>query len=332
MQLTATPLNPVPDGAELFTVETRDGVPLRAAAWPASGLERGTVLILQGRAEFIEKYFEVVEELRGRGLSVVTFDWRGQGQSGRRHADPYRGHVRHFSEFRNDLDAVGEALAARRDRAGTPPGPIHVLAHSMGGCIALTAAAEGWLQADSLVALTPMVGLSLVKHPALARSLARMLNRLGLGERYVPGGRAVSISLLPFPANRLCADQQRYDRNAAVAEALGAGAIGSPTIGWVDAAYEAMRRLGAPGVAERITLPVLAVAAGNDPICSTEAIAALAARLPSGRLLVVPEARHEILHESDSLRSLFWDAFDGFVSDVTRPEAGLPERALAVSR
>ena len=43
----------------------------------------GTCVLLNGQTEFIEKYFEVIDELRGRGFAVATMDWRGQGGSGR---------------------------------------------------------------------------------------------------------------------------------------------------------------------------------------------------------------------------------------------------------
>ncbi|HZY52693.1 MAG TPA: hypothetical protein VFE73_05605, partial [Reyranella sp.] len=48
------------------------GARLRYACWNASGTAtRGTVVVLTGRAEFIEKYAtEVVGELLGRGYAV----------------------------------------------------------------------------------------------------------------------------------------------------------------------------------------------------------------------------------------------------------------------
>ena len=46
--------------------------------------KRGTVVVLGGRAEFIEKYFEVIGELLARDFAVAALDWRGQGGSARR--------------------------------------------------------------------------------------------------------------------------------------------------------------------------------------------------------------------------------------------------------
>ena len=43
--------------------------------------------------------------------------------------------------------------------------------------------------------------------------------------------------------------------------------------------------------------------------------ARFASRLRSGRVIVLPDARHEILSERDSIREDFWAAFDAFVPD-----------------
>ena len=112
--LLATPDNPIPPGATLLSVRTADGLSLRVATWaPTARVVHGTVCLVQGRAEFIEKYFETVAELRGRGFHVVAFDWRGQGGSDRTVEDPHKGHVDDFAEYRLDLAAV-EAHERRR--------------------------------------------------------------------------------------------------------------------------------------------------------------------------------------------------------------------------
>jgi alpha-beta hydrolase superfamily lysophospholipase len=67
MQLTSIPANPVPEGATVGTVKTSDGVVLRFARWEPPPGRKGTLCVLPGRTEFIEKYFEVVRNARARG-------------------------------------------------------------------------------------------------------------------------------------------------------------------------------------------------------------------------------------------------------------------------
>ena len=321
-ELLDMPGNPAPPNASVTSIETGDGVRLRVATWmpglagPGGEGGRGTVLLLQGRAEFVEKYHEVAGELLGRGFAVVAFDWRGQGRSGRALPDGRKGHVRHFDDFLHDLRAVEAEVLPRM------PAPVFGLAHSMGGCIALGAAARGSLPVARLVAATPMVALSVVRRPRAARILARLLGAIGLSARFVPGGRPHSISTEPFGGNRLSSDEARYARNAAVALALGEGAIGAPTIGWIRAAYEAMSRFDRPGYGATIRIPTLILAAGDDPVCSTPAVERFARTLGrESRYLSIPGSRHEIMMETDDVRSAFWDAFDGFVPGPVRTGA-----------
>src|ERR1700747_1167886 len=104
MDLVSIPANPIPDDVVTGTLKTRDGVSLRFARGHPRPGRKGTVCIMQGRAEFIEKYFETVRDLRSRGFAVATFDWRGQGRSERALRDRHKGHVRDFAEYDTDLE------------------------------------------------------------------------------------------------------------------------------------------------------------------------------------------------------------------------------------
>jgi lysophospholipase len=309
VQFFPTPDNPVPRDAALMAVTAGDGMVLRAARWqPTTRTALGTVCILQGRAEFIEKYFEVIGELRSRGFAVVAFDWRGQGHSGREVANPRKGHVRRFEDYRLDLEAI-------RDQVLIPhmPEPYFALAHSMGGAIALQAAADGWLPFRRLVTTTPMIALCIIKPIRSAAMTARIMYWLGFGTSFVPGGGETSISRLPFAGNRLTSDPARYARNADAASAVGHGAVGSPTIAWMDAAFRFMKRFADPRFGLKVRIPTLIIAAGADPVCATPATERLAARLKAGHAIVIPGARHEIMMERDEIREQFWAAFDAFI-------------------
>jgi lysophospholipase len=74
-----------------------------------------------------------------------------------------------------------------------------------------------------------------------------------------------------------------------------------------------MARLARPEVPLAITMPTMVIAAGDDPVVSLPAIMRFTARLKTGTALVIPGARHEILHETDEVRQQFWAAFDAFI-------------------
>ena len=78
--LIGTTRNPVPNGAVAGTFNARGGIRIRYARWDTTAERRiGTICLFQGRAEFIEKYFETITDLRRRGFAVATMDWRCQG-------------------------------------------------------------------------------------------------------------------------------------------------------------------------------------------------------------------------------------------------------------
>lgn len=330
-ELFVHPDNPMPGHAKVWFAKTSDGAQLRFARWrPTVKPVRGSVVLLQGRAEFIERYAETIAELRRRGFHVLCFDWRGQGGSQRFTARPRKGHVGSLRHYERDL-----ALAMAQMQELPPP--YFALAHSMGGAIALDAARHDRLPVSRLVALAPMLGLSLIDRPDAARRLATILYWLGFSKAFVPGGGETAIATKPFEGNRLTGDARRYARNSALSAAARHLSIGDPTIGWVHAAFQLMARLNAPGAARQIRVPTLILAAGLDPVVSTPAVERFAARLKTGAAIVLPAARHEILMETDAIRAQFWAAFDAFipgedqaaVSAGEQPQRGLMQRLVA---
>jgi lysophospholipase len=141
---------------------------------------------------------------------------------------------------------------------------------------------------------------------------------------------------MPFKGNRLTSDPVRYARNAEAASAIGPGAIGAPSVAWLDAAFRFMKCFTAPNYALKIRLPTLIVAGGADPVCATPATERFAARLKAGYAIVIPGARHEILMERDEIREQFWAAFDAFIpgtpDQVFEPSADLTSLGLAAEK
>jgi len=308
MKLVSIPANPVPDDATTGMLKTPDGVHLRFARFAPPAGRRGTVCILPGRTEWIEKYFETVRDLRNRGFAVAVIDWRGQGLSDRALRDRYKGYVGSFSEFDTDLETFMRDMVL----PDCPP-PIFALAHSMGATILLRAIARGQRWFDRVVLTAPMLGIAFVQSAGIASAMLRAVRLAGFGGIYVPGRYPGVLDLRPFAGNPLTSDPVRFARNAAILEAEPALALGGPTIAWADAAFRAMRAQREPSYPARIRQPILIVAAGRDAIVSNVVIEDFAMSLRAGSHLVVVGSQHELLMEQDRYRSQFFAAFDAFV-------------------
>jgi lysophospholipase len=313
VELFNHPDNPIPATAHCELVPVKDGVTLRAASWRPTSRKamRGTVLVISGRAEFMERWFETIQDLRRRGFHVLSFDWRGQGGSDRLTGNPRKGHVRRFTDYRRDLAAIVEGPLKRL------PEPHFVLAHSMGAALCLEAASRDRLPVKRMVALAPMLGLSMVKNTKMASSFATFCDWIGLGGGFIPGGGATTISTKPFEGNRLTSDPVRYARNSALAAAAEHLCVGDPTVRWVHEAFRFMTRMNDPNMPLKVAVPTLVIAAGADPIVDPKVVERFASRLKTGSALVLPTARHEIVMETDELREAFWSAFDAFIPGET---------------
>ncbi len=310
LDLVATAENPIPPGAAVAAARTIDGRMLRIARFTREAA-RGTVAVFQGRAEYIEKYFETVADLLARGFEVVALDWRGQGGSERELANPRKGHIDDFAHYQRDLDA----FVAQMDAFACPQ-PWFAVAHSMGGAILLEAAHAGRAPFQRLVLTAPMIDIAGLRFPKGARLLADTLDMIGLGAMFIPGGSPASLCELPFEGNRLTSDPTRFDRNANVLLAAPELAVGDPTIGWVNAAFRQMARFAAPEYPGRARAPMLLLGCGRDEIVSTAAAERFSRRLDLAELAIVPGARHELLMERDELRRQFWVGFDAFILDA----------------
>ena len=311
MRLVSTPFNPTPPGAILHPLRTADGVLLRTARWTPPHGARGTVAILSGRAEFIEKYYETIRNLLDRGLSVAILDWRGQGGSARQLKNPRKGHIDDFTLYERDFAAfVSEVLET------SCPKPWFGLAHSMGAAIALAIARAGRCPLERLVLASPMIALARTNWPRATRAFVEALDAVGFGGTLSRRGGSKIVATQPFDDNRLTSDPARYARTASVVAAHPELGLSYPTIGWLDAAFRLMREFEDPDFPRRTLTPTLVIAAGADRLVDTRATERFASRLRAGRMIIVEGAEHELMVERDVFREQFFAAFDAFIPGV----------------
>lgn len=312
MVLVSIARNPVPTGAISGHFKGYDGTALRFARWQSTSTrKKGTVCLFTGRSEFIEKYLEVVADLRRRGFAVSIMDWRGQGGSQRMLKNTHKGHVRNFAEYEKDVHCFMREVVL----PDCPP-PYFALAHSMGGHILMRLATEQNSWFDRIVLVSPMFQLDADMLPIsqkLVGYTVELLSLFGAREKYIPGGNDTTWDEEPFEGNPLTSDETRYMRAQAILETAPELGIGSPTVSWMQAACRSMAEVADLEFPSRVHIPVLMIAAGSDKIVSTSFTEDFAIRLKVGSHLVIPRARHEILQERDELRLQFWAAFDAYI-------------------
>ncbi|MBC8036534.1 MAG: alpha/beta hydrolase [Rhizobiales bacterium] len=322
MQLYPTPENPLPAGAVCVPVKTRDGVRLRALYAQVQENPKGTVVLIGGRGDFMERYFETMRDLMARGFAVATFDFRGQGGSQRLLPNPLRNHIKDFRDYDEDFSAVMTQVVIAQC-----PKPYFALAHSTGGHVLLrNLRRRNWFARAIIVA--PLVGLRYGLWPLpLVRVLVFLSTSLGLGWMFLPAQKREPLGREDFPDNPLTSDRTRWERDSAVLEQAPQLGVGAPTFSWLKAARKATAALRAMRPRDRFTCPVLMVAAGLDRVVDNEATHRLAERIPGVSLIVIRESLHELLTERDEIRNQFLAVFDAFVEDSVRQAVTEPAPA-----
>jgi len=271
---------------------------IRLASWRAG--DKGTVLLLPGRTECIEKYGRAAGDLVARGFSVITIDWRGQGLADRALSDRMMGHVGDFAEFQQDMDA----MLAEAGRLGLPQ-PYYMIAHSMGGCIGLRALTRR-LPIKAAAFSAPMWGIAMAAWlRPVASVVSALAGPLGLVSRYAPSTSGQTYLLqVPFEGNVLTTDREMWDYMRHQVSEVPELALGGPSIGWLKAALRecaALSALPAPRV------PAICGLGTAEKVVDVPPVHLRMASWSNGQLDLYPGAEHEIMMEGAAMRKRFFD-------------------------
>ncbi len=301
-----------PEGGRAVWLAARDGVRIRAGLWPGSGAA-GTVFLLPGRCEYIEKYGRTARDIAARGHATLTLDWRGQGLADRLLKDPCIGHVRRFSDYQLDVAALTDFAAAE----GLPR-PWVLLAHSMGGCIGLRTLIEGSPFAAAAFS-APMWGIRVgPEMETLARFVPVLAARLGFGNRRTPTTGAPSYLLdTPFEDNMLTTDPEMWAYMVAQTREVERFRLGGPSLNWLAEALAECRWLTR---APRPDQPAHASVGARERIVLGEVVESMMKPWTRGSFTRVPGAEHELLMEKPATRTAFLDrAFATFAQATQAP-------------
>ncbi len=309
MQLFETPDNPKPRGTEIYAAHTRNNLRIRAmTAPPHTVASRGTIVFLNGRADFVERYFETMGEMQARGFHVAGFDWRGQGGSQRLLKDHLRGHIRSYREYDEDLRAVMEGVVTKNC-----PGPYYALGHSTGGHILLRSLSrQTWFK--KAMVTSPLLELRYGSWPkSLAFLLASIATATGFGWCYLPGFKKPPFLLRDFEGNPLTSDRKRWERDVRILQEKMELGVGGPTFAWLVASILSFKDVHTRRKGQGLNCPVMMILAGREFIVDNAASHRFAATMPGVSIVTIGHAMHEIMLENDLVRKEFLAAFDSYV-------------------
>ena len=292
----------LPPAAQLSRWRAPDGWDHRRFDLAGDGT-RGRVMLQGGRADVIEKYLDVALHLQTQGWTITSFDWRGQGGSGRLGKGDV-GHLSDFGALEDDLVAFWQGW--------TGEGPRVVLAHSMGAHVLLRALAAGRIAPDAAVLSAPMVQVRSPLGQVMGARTARWMCATG-----APTRAAWQLSDEPRKVakrlRRLTVDNSR-GQDDRWWEADATLKLGPPSWGWVAEAFGSGAKLRDDLRLVSVRTPTLFLVPEHDQLVDARAALAVAARMPSAEVVRVgPEAGHEVLREGIDVRDRAFAAIDKFL-------------------
>lgn len=271
----------------MATIQSRDGTSLATYHWPCEDA-RAQVILIHGFGEHASRYEEVARAMVAAGFDTFSYDHRGHG-----HSSGMRGYIDSVDEHLDDLDAV--LADADRSLGGKPR---FVVAHSMGGLIALMELVGRKPKWNGLVLTSPFLKTKL-KVPAwkllAAKAAAKLYPALAM-----PSGLKGSEAARDPEIARL------YD-----ADPLN---LKSARARWYIEALAAQERVFAK--ASTVELPLLLLHGERDVIADPQASAALFPRLASKdkTLELVQGAFHEIFNEPPTERKAVFQRVTGWIT------------------
>jgi alpha-beta hydrolase superfamily lysophospholipase len=150
-----------------FTWQTSDHVKLVGQSWKTSKKEKAVIVLVHGLGEHCLRYQHLADFFNNAGISVISFDLRGHGQS-----EGLRGHAPSYDAICDDIQTVLE-----RTQKDSPKTPVFLYGHSLGGELVLYLMLKRKPEVKGVIVTAPSLA-SGAPVPSVKMLAARIMNRL----------------------------------------------------------------------------------------------------------------------------------------------------------
>jgi lysophospholipase len=258
---------------------------------------KGLIVVVNGNTESWLKYGELFYDLYQRGYSVSAYDHRGQGLSP--HLVPVNPQIVQIDNF--DLYAADLNAFVRQEIVPEKPRKSYLLAHSMGGGIALDYLEHYPSPFEAVVLSAPMIRINTAPYPeSVAWAAAAFFHAIGRGDHYVIGKHDRNPKE-PFDGNTLTSSPERWMAMQRVWNSHPEAVTGGPSNDWVSRAIArtSIIREHLPGIKKRL----LILQSGRDQFVMNPDQEIAQTKIPGSQLMKFPDSKHEILMEHDPIRT-----------------------------
>lgn len=273
------------------------------------------IVVVTGRSESYLKYQELAFDLHLQGFNIFIIDHRGQGLSQRLLKDAHKGYVKKFDDYAHDLhqfinekvmqNCITDVLEIQQHKP-------HLLAHSMGGTIAVRMMQLYPQAVQSAVLTSPMIAVNNGNIPNwLAKAIIYTGDKLdgffSDEANYFIGQKGFSET--PFAENELSQSVVRYQHFIELYQNNKKIQLGGVTTHWLEESIKANKNIFEN--LDKLATPILLMQSSRDTIVSNEAQNDFCWQLHQlnsnsclqGKPVVIEGALHELMFEQDKYRT-----------------------------
>lgn len=268
---------------------------IHSLACTHSSADSKSILIIQGRAETSAKYLPIIYELFNAGYDIYTFDHLGQGLSSRVGSSSYS-YIKDFNDYIESTAKVIEYYKLKDSR---------IISNSMGCAITLHLVNKGMLSSQKIALVAPMIlwnninsvlKISFLSLAYIIHIFDTILNKepsafFGQKKYQKPS----------FESNRKTHSLARFNFYHRIYEDCPHMPIGGVTFEWIkQVLVNPITEINAHNTS------LLVFIAEHDFIVNNQNTTNLIERSKDGcniETILVKNAYHDILNESDSVRN-----------------------------
>ena len=208
------------------------------------------VVLLTGRAEFIEKYNYLAEDLDlPDDTGLLIWDHRGQGKSSGKPS-----HISSYDQYCMDCQQLLQTLV--KDK------PYVMIAHSMGTLIAIYGLIFEYFNPEKLFLSSPFFGFSQQKlYLSMIKTLSLFMTKIGFGTLYWKKKYVFKT----FDENPLTSCPKQYER---ITQSLFVPMV--PTYSWIYASFQALSAVNQKTSFQGLKTPLATLITKQDKIVNRE--------------------------------------------------------------
>lgn len=260
---------------------------------------KGALIFCLGKSEFSYKYAEVFYDMKDWGYDIFVLDHRGQGESERLLENPHKLFVQNFNDYIADFELFLERLELKRHYKKSI-----LIAHSMGGAIALGALKKKTHLVDQLILSAPMIQINTKRwSQASALILAYALKSSGKETDIFPGFDRKLPNTITYKDINMTHSEKRFNSYINLLHTKPELKANLVTVNWAFEALKYTKELNEDSAF--LEIPTLLLQAESDGIVENSAQIKFCSEKNKRfcHLETIKKAYHEIFFEEDAIRS-----------------------------